>query len=938
MNNTLPDEIRYSRNPALDFTRGIAVLLMVFSHTVFFLHDGSSPILNLAALAGNISVFSIFFFVSGSATYIRHLVHNRRQYGKRQYLLRILSLLTGYYAIAVISAMKSYPPESVPAMFSLIGRILIFITVPSFSEFLLPFIAVYITLPFLTPLYRKIAHSIPVALVSSAAAFVAGYLLFGLKTGSPVREYLALFAGSDGLLRFPVLQYFPVFAAGLVWGRHITDIGSGVKRVRILTGGAVLFLSLTVAALITSTFFPAAIIAPLNRWPPSLGFLTVGLGVIFTIMAVRETVPETRRISIILKAVSYLGIDSFDIYVVHMLILLAYAWMNGSVTSALLPVITGYIIVLCGSALISALNFAGSGPVRSFRVSIGHHGRYRIKRRYIAALLLAGLASGTSLLNPAGVPTVGGFISPKALIGPESPPLPDSASDSVPWFDTEFGYSRQIVITNTEPVLPLAKGEVVSVTLDHGAWVTDGKSDPAGLDLTTVYWNGSEYIPVSSVLVSPDSTEGKISLRLEHAIYPHLSDNRYFLYYGSDTRPADRIAQMSATEKSYRTVLKEERQPDLGLTADRKWLMKGYGPSQLTLKVSDRQAGEGNYSLSLTGTGGVEFPADPSGITTYSIDTAGLPAGFYAFIIAGGSGRKSRTLTFRISYPVYVSWTLDWEGWDVPDSGLDALDGLSWEFGIPYTHYFNPRIYLPGVLPPGRAQRLTEWVLRRYTGLGEEIGLHLHMHYDLVSAAGVGVRYQPHWGYRSADGYDVPSTVYEPAEFARILDYGLSLIAENGLPKPSGFRAGGWYADSGMLEVLSESGFLYDSSGHDRMLWNGQAESPWDLNPQSQPYYPSRTDQNAPADKSRLLLEIPNTAGNTNENTAAEILSVLKTVYDGNPVMKPQAVTLMTHPQWYLKEVPVAREVLKVLRQHSFTRNSGPVIFVTAGDIYNIWK
>jgi hypothetical protein len=158
------------------------------------------------------------------------------------------------------------------------------------------------------------------------------------------------------------------------------------------------------------------------------------------------------------------------------------------------------------------------------------------------------------------------------------------------------------------------------------------------------------------------------------------------------------------------------------------------------------------------------------------------------------------------------------------------------------------------------------------------------------------------------------------------------------LPEPKGYRAGGWFANTNVLAALEENGFLYDSSGRTQTLWGGVAKSPWNLIPSSQPYYPSRADQNRTGTPSLSLLEIPNTAGDTNEYDADEILKRYKSNVDEDIVTQKTALVLLSHPQWASKEFPIIRTVLDTIQQRSYKKDLGPVLYVPVKTIYDQWK
>lgn len=127
---------------------------------------------------------------------------------------------------------------------------------------------------------------------------------------------------------------------------------------------------------------------------------------------------------------------------------------------------------------------------------------------------------------------------------------------------------------------------------------------------------------------------------------------------------------------------------------------------------------------------------------------------------------------FKVSYPLYATWTMDWEGMDVKDEYLEYINTIATNNEMPITHYFNPRIYISSVVSRARRNFLTNWVKDRKSKYGDEISMHLHMHNDFVKAAGVEPRSGPTWG-GFHNGYDVPTSVYPPEEFEKFLQQGV---------------------------------------------------------------------------------------------------------------------------------------------------------------------
>ncbi len=306
-----------------------------------------------------------------------------------------------------------------------------------------------------------------------------------------------------------------------------------------------------------------------------------------------------------------------------------------------------------------------------------------------------------------------------------------------------------------------------------------------------------------------------------------------------------------------------------------------------------------------------------------------------ALINNSDSTIPSNSVKIYINEPLLVSWTFDWEGWDVTDNALAQITDLRAQYPtIKFTHFVNPRMFLPGVLTADRRVKLISY-LNDLHAKGDEIAMHLHMHYDLVQAAGVATR-EAHWGLRSNEGYDVPTTEYTPQEFRQIVAFAKSLARDSGLPPMKGYRAGGWYLNTDLLNELSGLGFSYDSSGRDRPATGPFSRIPWNLPPGAQPYFPSSQDQNIKADSSSIL-EIPNNGVSTYDQTIQDLTLRIGTVYKGGILQQPKVLVFTSHPQFYTQEFAKIPEVLKKIAAVSQIAGLGPAVFTTTGDISNLW-
>jgi hypothetical protein len=293
------------------------------------------------------------------------------------------------------------------------------------------------------------------------------------------------------------------------------------------------------------------------------------------------------------------------------------------------------------------------------------------------------------------------------------------------------------------------------------------------------------------------------------------------------------------------------------------------------------------------------------------------------------------TTTFMLSAPVYLVWTLDFEGDAVTDEMLNNTYAINRTYFVPLTLLWNPRVWTTTQVSRERADAMRKWTMD-VAGAGHaEIGLHLHAWTDFVRAAGVTPRTSPSWAGRG-DGYDVPLTAFDEAETKRLLDHALKLMADNGMPKPTSFRAGGLFANAANLRAVASAGFTVDTSATPAGDF-GQLTYPWTLRPGAQPYRPSSADANVAGDLP--LLEVPNIAGNT---FGLSTFTIQRVINDdlamlpaaGDPALERRAMTLVSHPSTIdATERAAIEKLFQAFEPYRWDRDKGPLRFVTLSQL-----
>jgi len=297
-----------------------------------------------------------------------------------------------------------------------------------------------------------------------------------------------------------------------------------------------------------------------------------------------------------------------------------------------------------------------------------------------------------------------------------------------------------------------------------------------------------------------------------------------------------------------------------------------------------------------------------------------------------------------VTQPYYIIWSLDWEGFFVPQSGFDFLNKMRSSVpGLPQTHMFNPRIWNTTQVSTGNANMQLAHVKNGAKKYNDEVALHLHMFKDMVKAAGLEPLDVPPWGKRT-DGYDIPISEYSDEDLDVIFEWSLAEFKRIGLPTPISFRAGGWFADMHVLEAVQRSGMKIDTSG--RTSYSSRNFSSghryvgfWSLSSKTQPYWVSTTNQNRAASYSNSigLYEMTNGGGDSWAFSTDVLASRFYALFPKETLTKRTLLTYLSHPNFLYKEGAKIEPVLKMTYFSSAKRDSGPVVYTTLEDYYNMF-
>ncbi|KXK27075.1 MAG: Acyltransferase family protein [candidate division WS6 bacterium OLB20] len=939
------------RDTGLDMARGIAVLLMLFAHSVVFFNFNQNPLLRIIGQFGDIVVFSTFLFISGAVSYVAYLSVSETTWKQKRgrLLARAGRLLLVYYLIGIIGSYKYWQGLPVTSLPRILFEILTFTQVPSYSEFLIPFILYAVLFLFFRGLYRAAAESTWMAVLVSVIAYSLGSIIHATVTQLPAGFYTSFIAGYSDWFRFPVLQYTPVLIAGMYWSaRTKSATAAGKAWLAFIWTAMWVFIIIAFNFNAYTTSADTVVYEPgiyYYRWPPSIQFLIIGIAFASLAMLVVQLVRSIDRAGVVQGPLTFIGANAFGFYFYHIVLLYLYRFaFNRRIENPFAVVALWLLLVAFCTALIylvRILHYRLHIDKLHTRMSELLKGRKSVLLVAAAALFFLLVFSFNTIAT-----TAPRFEQAFPPTDPEVEGIFLRTANPV-WWDSTYKYHRRLTIENNNADVTAQRDTQAEFSFDHSALVEQGKSLADGSDLRLIYFTGEGYRVLSAAASGLNTSQAVIRFPLVLEVPPLTSDDYYFLYYGNDSvlSAFSEIPQNAAAQVG--TVLGEEKVAAITVSLPRKWLLRGQGLTEehtqmpFTVDLGDinisgdevRVAVQGREIKSLTAS------RTRDNLFTVMLDGSDFQPGRYTLVASTPDGAfESATTEFNVSYPLYVTWSIDYEGFDVSKQYLDAMIAISEKYDMPVTHLFNPRIFIAGEVSRARASELVAWVLNRETQ-GDEIGLHLHMHTDMVRAAGLTPHEEPRWGGR-VNGHDVLTTNYNYQEFDQLIKWSLDQFSKNGLPRPITFRAGGWFIDEENLQVLADNGFRVDTSGREFLIY-GPNEIPhvWNLEITTRPFKPSVSDQNSDTPPQIDIWEFPNNGLDSTNNPGSFLIDRFNANYTGGTLREAQTVSYMSHPHWFnIYDNPKMYALLDHVENFAFKNDKGPVLYVTHEQALRGWE
>ncbi len=971
----------------IDILRGMAVLTMIFAHmtNLFWIDsssNGLSQFVNLFGQFGGIVSFSVFLFLSGVAIKVSYLsqidfndkvaIYNL----KIKFILKAIKLLFAYYVIAVLSVIihQKFWSQSFDFYYILdaITSIFYFKVVPPFVEFILTFSIFYFLVAFSTKFFFYLSKNLVVNLSFSILLWILAYLVQVseiLENLHFIRYFFILFVGDINNVSgnvFPVLLYFFVFSLGLSFGGILISNIYRRQRNVILLLSTILLLLLFMSVYLLNSYFPSISLFRYTqydaRFPPTFGFFVFSsfLGLLFISS---YSFLEKYVSSFIKMVLFFIGKNSMGFFVFHTVLIFLFTFLERTENSFIfyssdnpVTLITLYLLlILLTTIFVVVKNTLKKNVNSTIQMTPFSKEFWFLQPSFLKFFLFfAGifLIFSNSVLANSYQKTFDekSYVFKKIL-------LTESSGFSRWWNNNFMGYVQIELQDNYD------KGRWLTVYIDLNDERLLSKTGDFS-DFVLVRYN-DDYDTFIDIPASYHLKNKYLMVKFKNVTYTKKLDDKYFIYFGSvNPYPRKITNEIADLELGSDIKFKSIYINNITSSINKKWHIKkisrAFNEATLEFEVKTNNVSISNkvsciYVVEGTNLKGKMQPLG-NGVYRSSIKVSDLDPGVYnvvGYIYDYADGIKlltSQSSIFYVTYPLYVTWTMDWEGWDVADNDLNEIAYIANKYKVPITHFFNPRIYIDNQytvkqITEERAQYLTRWVSDRKQKYFEEVGMHMHMWGDMVAEVGIIPKNQYIVG---TYGVDVPTYVYSEDELFQIFDWGRRKLAENGLGVPISYRSGAWMSGVHVLRAAEKAGFKIDSSGRTPGPVNPSISTstkvPWNLRSTTRPYLPNKDDINAwsaPLKDRMKIWEFPNNGADSYWFSLNDLISRFNDNYMvKNQIMYyPQVVNYLSHPHWFINvDKWKIRGLFDYLEQFLLSNDRGPVVYETLERIYAEWE
>jgi len=388
---------------------------------------------------------------------------------------------------------------------------------------------------------------------------------------------------------------------------------------------------------------------------------------------------------------------------------------------------------------------------------------------------------------------------------------------------------------------------------------------------------------------------------------------------------------------------------------ERKWVLKSDGLTEGAQTLHVEFSLPSQYKSARIGIGDGEretVARGSDGRFVAEVPVAELPPGEHRVVVQSkSSGKTLGSATFNVSSALYVVVSTDWDNTRMSDAYLARMEMLRANHpGLRVTQFFAPYHYTDPQVTTSRKQEIDTWIKQQRDEFGDEIGVHIHGWCHFVDTAGVPCKTAESFYKDDGSGYTTILAAYSEADMTSILEASLAVYEENGLGRPTSFRAGGWTADVKVLRALAATGFTVDTSAvpADTWLaswkdydlyswttthWNGITET-------SQPYFPLEANP-AEADPQRALpiLEVPDNGVLVDYVTGADMTMIYDLNHDGGTLEVPTLYQVGWHPPNFSGEyLDRMEQALDHVDEHLYEADLGPAVYVNISELTRVWR
>lgn len=251
--------LKTSRDHSIDIMKGILIVGMVLAHTIGLLGQKKIYYTYIPSFI-SLSTFSGFNFCFGFACYMAYFKSSLSD-AYRRIIVTASKPLVAFYISGICFRLLL---DSNNFNLQSIAKILVLWDIPPYSEFLLSFALTLLLSAILSKLIKKIIENQWLLLI-----FI---FVLALTTFIPYRNItlpqLALLIGSDRIPGFPVIQYLPLFLAGMYFAKYKVTLN------RKLLSGAFLGLIGLLAFIYFTGHMP-------RQFPPSILWISASACIVY---------------------------------------------------------------------------------------------------------------------------------------------------------------------------------------------------------------------------------------------------------------------------------------------------------------------------------------------------------------------------------------------------------------------------------------------------------------------------------------------------------------------------------------------------------------------------------------------------------------------------------------------------------------------------------